>query len=35
MRLILAVFGVAAVLIVVWVILWVLGTRNTKDLDEN
>jgi hypothetical protein len=35
MRLILGVFGVAVVLIVVWVILWVMGTRNTKDSDEN
>jgi hypothetical protein len=28
MRLILAVFGFAAVLIVVWVILWAVGTRE-------
>ena len=28
MRLILAVFGVALVLIILWVILWVVGTRD-------
>jgi len=28
MRLILAVFGVALVLIILWVILWVAGTRE-------
>ena len=35
MRLILAVFGVAAVLIILWVILWVVGTRGKSDSDEN
>jgi hypothetical protein len=35
MRLILAVFGAAVILIILWVILWVVGTRGKSDSDEN
>jgi len=31
MRLILAVFGIAALLAVVWAVLWVVGTRKKPD----